>query len=278
MILRSREKAEIVAGAKFGNQEEFIMNRERHTGSAMGIGLVVLAVLVVGGGIWYFTSDVFKTKFDSNFNQMTTWTPENIAKDPQNYLNYVEAETTKALESLKASKIAVAQNRSKLESMRSDAKNAITVGEKAMAELLAQYKSAESNNAFPVSWNNQSLDKDRVKLQVVSLNKQVSTQKILLAKVEGGLKSLDAQVGKIDEADANAKSQLAEIRTNRELLKVQSLTTDLKDKLVSMQSAVAATVGAASENSGVVSLDQLTAESSQQVDSTEFDKILANTK
>jgi len=254
------------------------MNVLRRKGGATGAVVAILAVLVVGGAIWYFVSDPFKTKVDAGWKQGTTWTPENIAADPQNYLNYVEGETTKALQSLQASKIAVAQNRAKLETMRDDAQKQVSTGTKAVAELIEKYKTAENGNVWPVSFNGQNYDKDKTKLTVVSLTKQVSTQQNLLTKVSAGITNLDNQVGKIAEAEATAKNQLAEIKANRELLKVQSLTTDLKDKLVSMNAAVAGVVGAASENTGVVSLEQLTAQSAATVDNAEFDKILAGAK
>lgn len=247
----------------------------RQRGSAaVKVVAAVAAVVVIGVGVWYLTSDVFKTKVDAGFTQATKWTPENIAADPVNYLNYVEAETTKAQQSLKASRIAVAQNRSKLETMKGEAENKIKVGEKAVKDLLDSYKTAVASKSFPINWNGKTLEQEKAQQQALALNKEVTNQKTLLAKVDGGLKKLDAQEGKISEAEANAQSQLAEIKANRELLKVQALTDDLKDKLVSMQSAVAATVGAASDTSSVMSLDQLAAESATAVDNTAFEKLL----
>lgn len=250
---------------------------QRKGSAAVKAVVAVAAVVVIGVGVWYFTSDVFRTKVDSGFTQATKWTPENIAKDPVNYLNYVEAETTNAQQSLKASRIAVAQNRAKLESMKGEAEAKIKAGEKAVKELVEVYKKGEADKAFPVTWNGKSLEKDKVMQQTITFDKQVKIQKNLLGKVDGGLKKLDAQETKIAEAEGNAQSQLAEIKANRELLKVQALTDDIKDKLVSMQSAVAATVGAATDtSSGVMSLDQLAAESEAAVDTSAFDKILAN--
>jgi hypothetical protein len=75
--------------------------------------IIVAAVVVVG--VMYFTSDVAKTRIDAAADQYAHWTPENIAKDPENYLRFCEAEATKVLQSLKASEIAVAQNRASLE-------------------------------------------------------------------------------------------------------------------------------------------------------------------
>ncbi len=254
------------------------MNVLSRKGGATGAIIAVLAVLVVGGTIWYFVSDPFKTKVDAGWTQGTKWTPENIAADPKNYLNYVEAETEKAIQSLKAGKIAVAQNRAKLVGMRDDAQAQVATGTKAVAELIEKYKTAETGNVWPVSFNNQPLDKDKTKLTVVSLSKELGRQKTRLAQVTSGLERLNIQDGKIDEAMANASNQLAEVKTNRGLLEVQNLTTDLKDKLVSMNAVMTNVVGAATENTGVVSLEQLTAQTATQVDNGEFDKILAGSK
>ncbi len=69
-------------------------------------------MLLVGAGIWYFVSDPFRTKVDRAWEpEDTKWTPEQIAKDPVLYLDYVEKEATECLEKLKASKIAIAQNK-----------------------------------------------------------------------------------------------------------------------------------------------------------------------
>ncbi len=254
------------------------MNALRQKGSATTAVIGVLAVLLVGGAIWYFVSDPFKTKVDAKWTQGTKWTPENIAADPKNYLNYVEAETEKAIMSLKASKIAVAQNRGKLTQMRDDAQAQVSTGTKAVSELLEKYKAADAANVWPVSFNGQSLDKDKTKLNVVSLTKEVGRQKEMLTKLQAGLQNLDNQEGKIDQAMADANDQLSQVKANRGLLEVNNLTADLKEKLVSMNAAMTNVVGAASQNTGVVSLADLTAQSAAQVDNTEFDKILAGDK
>ncbi len=254
------------------------MNVHSRKGSAATIAVGVLAVVLVGGAIWYYVSDPFKTKVDAGWKQGTKWTPENIAADPKNYLNYVEAETEKAILSLNASKIAVALNRGKLSQMRNDAQSQVSTGTKAVSELLEKYKSAEASNVWPVSFNSQTMDKDKTKLTVVSLTKEVGRQKELLTKLTAGLSNLDNQDGKIDQATADANDQLAQVKANRGLLEVNNLTTDLKDKLVSMNAAMTNVVGAASQNTGVVSLSELTAASAAQVDSGEFDKILAGSK
>ncbi|HSH95275.1 MAG TPA: hypothetical protein VK968_14070 [Roseimicrobium sp.] len=249
----------------------------RRKGSTLGIVIGVLAVLLVGGGIYYWVSDPGRTRMNEAWKQGTKWTPEQIAKDPVMYLNYVEAEANSALEKLKASKIAIAQNKGNLEKMRDDAKHSIDVGKKAVTELVAAYKAAPSD-AKTISWNNKDMDVNIVKTQVVSLDKEVQTKQILLKKVQSGLDNLDVQSAKIIKAEADAKAQIAEIQTNRELLKVQGITDDLKNKFDTMQVAVASVVTTATDtgSNSVVSLDQLAAQSEVKADNADFDKVLTN--
>ena len=49
------------------------------------IGAVALVVIL--GGIIFYLSDPFSTRVKAGYKQFTEWTPENIAKDPVNYLN-----------------------------------------------------------------------------------------------------------------------------------------------------------------------------------------------
>ena len=246
---------------------------DRRSGSAKIIGLIIVAAVVVVG-VMYFTSDVFRTKINVAADQSAHWTPENIAKDPENYLRFCEGEANKVLQSLKASEIAVAQNRASLENTRTEAGNKIGVGEKALGELKAVFTQATTDNKWPATWQGRSLDQDAVKRQIVSLHKQVESQKGLKGKVEQGLKKLDAQVTRIQEGRDQAQGQLAEIKTGREMLKVQKLTDELTSKLSSIKGVLQATINTASETSGPITLDQLAEQSVGTVDDSEFNAIM----
>jgi predicted nucleic acid-binding Zn-ribbon protein len=211
---------------------------------------------------------------DAAADQYAHWTPENIAKDPENYLRFCESEANKVLQSLKASEIAVAQNRASLENTLTEAGNKIGVGEKALGELKAVFTQASAANQWPATWQGRSLDQDAAKRQIVSLHKQVEAQKGLKGKVEQGIKKLDAQVTRIQEGRDQTQGQLAEIKTGREMLKVQKLTEELTTKLSSIKGVLQATINTASETSGPVTLDQLAEQSVGTVDDTEFNAIM----
>lgn len=237
------------------------------------IGVVVLIVAVVAAAA-YFLSDPFRTKADAAYDQFSKWTPENIAKDPENYLNFCEKQANDAVMKLKASQISVAQNRANLDTMKKDAADKVALGTKALAELKQLYTEAEAGKKWPVTWQGGSRDQDWVKRQIVSFNRQVTGQESLKAKVEAGLKQLDNQATKIQEASSQANEQISQIKTSREMLKVQKITADLSKQLVNIGSTLQATISTASESSGTITLDQLQAESATTVDETEFSKIM----
>jgi len=237
--------------------------------------IVVLAIVVVAFAAWYFISDPFRTKVDATADQWTKWTPENIAADPENYLNFCETETKEALNDLKASKIRIAQSKGTLQTMKQDASGKAAVGDKALVELKEAYVKADAGNVWPVKWREFSGDKAWCQKQIVTFYKQTEGQRTLAQKAEAGLAKLDAQQGKIQDAEIDANNQLQEITTSRELLKVQKITGDLQNRLVNMRAALQATVNTAAETENtVISLDQLQTDSAPLVDNVEFDKIM----
>ena len=250
------------------------MNRiSQRSGQAKIIGIIVVAAIAVIA-VLYFTSDVAKTRINAAADQYAHWTPENIAKDPENYLRFCETEANKVLQSLKASEIAVAQNRASLETTLTESTGKIATGEKALTELKALFTQASTANQWPATWQGRSMDQDALKRQIVSLHKQVEGQKGLKSKVEQAVKKLDAQVTRIQEGRDQTQGQLAEIKTSREMLKVQKLTEDLTTKLASIKGVLQATISTASETSGPITLDQLSEQSVGTVDDSEFNKIM----
>ena len=190
-------------------REQHIRNQR---GMSSGTVIGILALLVAVGAGLYFWSDVFRTKADAALRQMSEWTPENIAKDPVNYLNFCEEQTKDALDKLKAAEISVAQRRGKLAAMKEESNKKIGVGDKALTALKTLYRTADPAGAFPVTWNGKSYDKESCQKQILSLHGQVNSQKTLLAKIESGLKKLDTQKNRIIDQRAKAKRSSARSR------------------------------------------------------------------
>ncbi len=249
--------------------------RQRGISTAGVIAVIVVLVLVAGAAA-YFLSDPFRTKTDEAYTQFAKWTPENIAKDPVNYLNFAEGEAKAAQQKLKASEIAVAQKRAALEGMRDDAKAKVAAGEKALTELKEGYKKAAADGSWPIKWQGSDRTEEWTKRQIMSFHTQVESQKTLQDKVQRGIGQLDAQVNTIQTQKAKLDEQLATIATNREMLKVQQITDDLKQQLVNLKGVLQTTMATvdATEGDSVVSLDAITQQTAGTVDDAEFAKIL----
>jgi len=238
------------------------------------IVVAVLVLLVSALAVYYFTSDVGRTRITEAGKQYAKWTPDNIAKDPENYLNFCEQECQAALLKLKASEIEIAQNRGALEAMVAAAKNKVAAGTKGLDELKGAYKQAETDAKFPFTWNGKSYTQEAAKRDVVSLFRQVEAQKGVAAKAGAGVQRLDGQVARIQEGRAKAQEQLQEIVTSRSMLKVNKITDELTQRLTSIGAAVQSTVGIATDTSAPVSLDQLAEQQATVVDDGEFSKIM----
>lgn len=246
----------------------------RGIGTNMIVGIIAL-VVVIGLGA-YLASDVFKTKVDSNLEQLTKWTPENIAKDPVNYLNFCEKQAKDAIQQLKADRISIAQSKGKLDGMKNKAQDRVDAGEKYLTNAKAAYKAADAASAWPIDFDGAKRDKEYMKSAIVKINKETETQKMVLGKANEGLKKLEAQAAKIEKAQSDSETQLTDIAANRELLKVNKLTDDLKDRLVNMKGAVQGVLDVIGDNkTSMPSLADLSADT-KAVDNAEFDKIMGN--
>ncbi len=236
--------------------------------------MIIIAVVVIGGGIAYFGSDVWRTRMNVAYDSFAHWTPENIAKDPVNYLHFCEEQTKEAMVKLEASRISVNQQIGRLKSLEEEAKNKSRVGNKALEDLRTQYKDATTNDTWPIQYGGVDRDEDWCKRQIMSLFGEVQSQDKLIDKLDSGLKQLDVQKTKISDQKVQAQQQLSQIQTNREMLKVQQITDDLKSQLVDMKSLIASTVDAADDAGAVLSLDQITAAAETTVDESKFQEIL----
>jgi hypothetical protein len=247
--------------------------------NGLGTLQIVIGLCVVAIGIFafiYFASDVFRTRANISYDQFSSWTPENIAKYPVAYLTFCEKETNKAIEKLKASEIGIEQKRAKLEGLLKEAKDTVDLGNTALGELKVAYKAASADVAVPIVWRKKELDRDQAKRQVLRLASQIKTKQNLVGKYQAAVEQLRVQAGKVQDARDTAREELAKIDANREMLKVQDITNEIRDSLVAMKGTIqSSVVGVASTETAVVSLDELAVQSEGTVDEHEFDKIMA---
>ena len=175
-----------------------------------------------------------------------------------------------------ASEIAIGQKKSQFSSKCEDGQKVVDAGSKALDDLKASYKKADADNSFPVTWQNAQWDKVACQKQIVKLNSDIISRQELIKKYQQAVTLLDNQKAKVDEAQTQAKEQLAKIETNREMLKVQAITDDLKGQLVSMKGVLQTSVlDVASSDAGPMNLDEVAGKSAPAFDQGQFDKIMS---
>jgi len=255
------------------------MNQHRHHGvSTVGVIVIIIAVVVIGGGIVYFTSDVWSTKMDAAYDQYAHWTPENIAEDPVNYLNFIEKKAKEQIKDIDARRISIAQQKAKLQDMNEKAAAKVAKGEDLLRELKGLHETAKAagDDAWPVEWQGQKLAKESFGAQVKRIHTEVVNNKNIAEQTEKGVKTLEAQSNKIAEAKSDAETQLSSIAANREMLKVKQITEDLSKQWVSMKGALEGVDTILGQSSNDVrSIDEITNQQGTTVKDEDLDEIFS---
>lgn len=242
--------------------------------STVGVIVAIVAALAVIGVAVYFISDPWRTAMKEKFDQFAKWTPENIAKDPKGYLSFCEDKTNEAIQKCKASKIAISGQQGKLEQMRQETEGKLKIGEKALEDLKEQYRTAEADKKWPLTWQGKELDQEQTKRQILRLAGEIDSKNKLAKEYKAAADQLRVQLTKVDDAFDRANEQLSTIKVNREKLAVQQITDDLKNNLVAMGSAIQTTIVDVNTQGGTLSLDDLASRSETAVDDSKFDEIM----
>jgi len=242
-------------------------------GSAAGLVVGVIVFIVLAGVAWFFLSDPFRTRVKTTYDDLTKWTPENIAKNPILYLNFCEEQAKKAIDKLKVSEISVSQNLARLQSTLEETRKKIDTGTKALDELREIYNQS-ATITWPVTWRGTTLNETDFRLQAKRLDREVRSAEQLHKTVESGITQLKGQITRIKEARLQAEEQLATIASKREMLKVQAITDDLTKQLVDLKGMLQSTVVTADQTSKVLSLADITEAQSQTVSDTEFESLM----
>lgn len=253
------------------------MKRERGNVGMVVVGVIVVIVVLgaVGGAVWYLNTDVGSTIASGTIKGIAEWTPENIAANPQAYLNFCEEKTKQAQQKLKARRIEVSQALNKINTMKEENMKKVRVGEKALEELRGLYKQAETDNKWPLQFNNKPLTQAKAKALVVSLFKQLKGAKQLDSRLANAKAKLAKQSENIELARMTAEQSLADISTQRQELKIASLTNDLTVQLNDLKGAVSSVVGVADE-SEVITLDSLANEAENTTSDDDFAEAMGN--
>ena len=172
-----------------------------------------------------------KKKYPNYLNKMhlaeRKLTPEDRITIEE-YLNFCEGRVKKAQTDLKASEVSIKQKLAELEDKKVTVEKKVELGAETLGELKQLYKKAAADDSWPVKYKDADRDEDFVKRSIMRLAKEVPGQQKVLASYETAIDKLKAQETRLMQTKDQLVTQLNEIDSNREMLKVNKVWRKLK--------------------------------------------------
>ena len=239
-------------------------NKVLATAAALGLAVAVVG----GGGCWRASEAGFKK-----------WTADEIAAHPVDYLDFCQGQVKQTQEKLKGQQISIAQSKASVQARRDDAADTADGGDRTLAELKDTYRSASKADAWPATWNGQHCDQEWLHDNIQSTFQQVASKRRIVAQCDASLATLKALERKIPLLETQADSQLNEIETDREVVKVGAISQEFRDQLVTLKGMVQSTEdGAGNTNPPPINLNDPSTHaggSAGGVSTVSFDQIMS---
>jgi hypothetical protein len=235
--------------------------------------IVILAGLAVLATV-YVLSAPSRTRIDHAYREFSTWTPDQISRDPVGYIEYCEQQTLGAIQKLKGRQIAAAQLRGEWLDQKRVAGERLAAGAKALVELKPLYRAAEAANKWPVNWHDREGNRDQTRKQIVKLHQETRREQARERQYGTGIHDLESFEERVRDLLEQANSQLEDIRFKREQLQVEKINEE-QLRAFSGMNAVIETLVSKSDEMGSVNLTRLVSESRSIVPEEEFGRIMA---
>ncbi len=233
--------------------------------------LAFAAILFVGA---YFVSDPFRTKVNTLFASATTWTDENIAKDPEGYLRWTLAEFDRMEEELRGRQVNLRTQLNSLERRREvDARQAPLVKEK-LEELKAAYRLANDTQQWPADIGGLRVDEDELRQLILEADERhgryaenARAYDVAVARTQSDLARVENVLGDLRERRSEVDRQLQQVRLHSTLNGIDTLN-DRINALLDTTRAVR------SETERTLSLDDLLQADERAEEARRFEDIM----
>ena len=238
---------------------------------------IVLALLLVGIGVYYVVSVPFKARIDEAISQTTEWTAENIAERPEDYIRWAIRESESVLESTKAREVAIAQLEGTWQARAEQLADASRVGAEALDELKQLYRDAEASGNWEIEWRNRQVNSENdLKRQIIALHNEVEHNDALQEQYQEGVQRLSNMKEKVKDVRFKAQETIKNLQYALEETKLQEADATFDEDLVAINSTIDVL---RSENTeiGTVDLDTLVKEEEATVDDAVFAEIMGST-
>lgn len=243
-------------------------------GGAAVIVVSIVAVAVVGFGIWYFVSDPFRSKVDRAIEGSTTWTPEQIQADPIGYLGYAIDRTDNTKAALEASQIGLGTKLNGMKRRIEQKETEVTNYTALMEEARAVFAEVQAGNqTWPVTLRGATFDERTFKREMVDANNKLQGIQTLLANFRNAETLMENKMDEIATQLAEVERLRSDLDIKLEMAKVNQ-TIDGIEGLGTTLDTVIATADTLAISSSQMSFDDIAAPSASTSLDSDFEALM----
>ncbi len=242
--------------------------------------LVIIIVLILVVVLAYFLSAPAKTKIDMAYKEATTWTADNIQKDPVGYLTWALGEINVTANKIEAREIALKTKQKELEAGLVEKNTKLEQEKKALEIGKSAYLEASKNNSFPTTINGVVFKEIELKTKIVKANQNIQNIGKFIATYQTSLNTIKSKLSEITNKKFEIDNLKVKLSSDLELAKLQKTVSDLPE-LSTNFNTIKYTAEALSDINGIKTdslpdLSDLVSNNNTSLIDEEFAKIMSN--
>ena len=252
-----------------------MLRNKQNNGQAVLIIVIVLVILAV----IYLASDPVKTKVDIAYKEATTWTADNIRKDPVGYLTWAIKQVETLETNIDSRNLALETEKGKLETGLKENKTNYENYSAFLKDAKTAYNNASQDKSFPVEVRGYQLNENQLKEKIVEAHQNAERFEKLAQVYENTKRSLEVKIKELADKKAEIKNLKVKLGTDLEIAKVKNTISDLPEISTSL-SSIQNTTNALSKLNGysnsekIPTLSEMINQSSKSYLDEEFEKIM----
>ena len=197
----------------------------------------IIFILVVGY-IIYQKSPFFRDQVDAAKGKWTSWSDEQIKKDPGKFLEQAEAKIKSNLKGLKDSEDKLAKNINELTEKRNKSQATVQKADELAAEFKAAYKQAEAEGAWPITVKGDEYTKDGLVDQVKSIMTEKGTYETILKAQNTNIEKATSALGNLKQKVTELEGELTTIASKKTTLENDKMLAEADEWLAKINKQV----------------------------------------
>ncbi len=239
---------------------------------AVGVG----AVAVTGFILVYASSDPIRAVVDQGVRQVTEWTPENIQRDPENYLRWCLDEIDRSHDALEARLIGLSQQKTRAEAALLEASGEREALVQVFNRLRSHWPDEDAATDWPIRIDGNYFTRDELRRRITEAHGRLTIDDQGQQQLREVLAALRSQESKLRDEMERLDSTRSQVATQLEIFLVQQTVEGLDGLRVDVDAMLAAASSISGTDYGA-DLDSLIHEERARISDDEFRAILNET-